>query len=452
MAGAVKVQRHFTSPLSHLEKMEASRDVGPSMPAVSTDPLAPYGGEDVTAAETSGLPAGREAPTEREECRNPAITVARHGLTAAYKPGKLTVVLDMDECLLHSKFHGPGAASEAYRQLEERPEDVNDVNSFWVALDDGDTAQVNKRPGLDAFLEALARDYNTVVFTAAMPDYAGPVLDFIDPKGTLFHQRLYRNSCRQVKGAFLKDLSIVGAECGGDLSRIVLVDNNPLSFICQPNNGILVASFYDDPNDSALASVMQLIRHLDQAQDVRPFLKDMFRLDTLLCEYRSALFDDVSSLEDEDGKSDDEESNSAVSISADVGDAHPSLPVESASPGAVSVGEGDEEEVERAPGLHNREEEETGLEGSQGRLQQWEKSAIEAGSEGEVEAEGSRRERMVVKGGKGSSRNMCLFNKREGFACEGGRDDDDESVETEACSVESSVESLPSPEEMDVEF
>lgn len=59
---------------------------------------------------------------------------------------------------------------------------------------------MNKRPGLDPFLEALARDYNTIVFTAAMPDYAGPVLDYIDPKGTLFHRRLYRSSCRQVRG------------------------------------------------------------------------------------------------------------------------------------------------------------------------------------------------------------------------------------------------------------
>lgn len=62
---------------------------------------------------------------------------------------------------------------------------------------------MNKRPGLDPFLEALARDYNTIVFTAAMPDYAGPVLDYIDPKGTLFHQRLYRSSCRQVGGGYI---------------------------------------------------------------------------------------------------------------------------------------------------------------------------------------------------------------------------------------------------------
>lgn len=94
-----------------------------------------------------------------------------------------------------------------------------------------------------------------------------------------------------MKGAFLKDLSVLGIE-STDMSRTVLVDNNPLSFICQPTNGVLVASFYDDPNDTALASVMQLIRHLDHAGDVRPILKDMFRLDTLLGEYRNALFDE----------------------------------------------------------------------------------------------------------------------------------------------------------------
>lgn len=72
------------------------------------------------------------------------VVVTRHSRLAPYKPGKMTVVLDMDECLLHSKFHGPGSASEAYRQCEERPDAVNElgVNSFWVALDDGDTAQV----------------------------------------------------------------------------------------------------------------------------------------------------------------------------------------------------------------------------------------------------------------------------------------------------------------------
>ena len=80
------------------------------------------------------------------------ITVARYSRLAPYKPGKMTVVLDMDECLLHSKFHGPGAASEAYRQLEHRPDAVTEVNSFWVALEDGDTAQVRKKERRYLFL------------------------------------------------------------------------------------------------------------------------------------------------------------------------------------------------------------------------------------------------------------------------------------------------------------
>lgn len=83
--------------------------------------------------------------SDQQGAQNGPIVVTRHTKLAPYKPGKMTVVLDMDECLLHSKFHGPGAASEAYRQLEERPDAVNEVNSFWVALDDGDTAQVRKK-------------------------------------------------------------------------------------------------------------------------------------------------------------------------------------------------------------------------------------------------------------------------------------------------------------------
>ncbi|KAG5186677.1 NLI interacting factor, partial [Tribonema minus] len=195
----------------------------------------------------------------------------------------LTVVLDMDECLLHSKFHGAGAVSTTYRQEEDRPETVGEVNSFWLALDDG-VAQVNIRPGLHEFLEQLAQMCDVVVFTAAMPDYAGPVLDRIDPTGKLISRRLYRNSCRQVRGVFLKDLSALGSAFATNPGRCVLLDNNPCSFLCQPTNGILVTSFYDDARDTALACVMQLVRLLESVPDVRPILRDMFRLEALLKE------------------------------------------------------------------------------------------------------------------------------------------------------------------------
>mmetsp|Transcript_7888 Transcript_7888/g.17055 ORF Transcript_7888/g.17055 Transcript_7888/m.17055 type:complete len:104 (+) Transcript_7888:2-313(+) len=63
-----------------------------------------------------------------------------------------------------------------------------------------------------------------------------------------------------------------------DERRVVLVDNNPLSFLPNPSNGILVSSFYDDPKDDTLEAVMELLHELDESEDVRPILDDRFGL------------------------------------------------------------------------------------------------------------------------------------------------------------------------------
>jgi len=79
-----------------------------------------------------------------------------------------------------------------------------------------------------------------------------------------------------------------GVHCGSSSSlrnsfacderRVVLVDNNPLSFLPNPSNGILVSSFYDDPKDDTLEAVMELLHELDGSDDVRPILDDKFGL------------------------------------------------------------------------------------------------------------------------------------------------------------------------------
>jgi TFIIF-interacting CTD phosphatase-like protein len=135
-------------------------------------------------------------------------------------------------------------------------------------------------------------------------------------QGKFFQHRLYRTSCRKARGGmYLKDLDQVtaleqsGCRCvprdgahagaaetccsvlhtrGEPLERMVLVDNSPVSFICQPRNGILVSSWYDDGGDNALSSVLQLIRHLDRCDDVRPTLSALFGLEPVLKEYQEA--------------------------------------------------------------------------------------------------------------------------------------------------------------------
>lgn len=163
MAGAVKVQA-AREELLELRSLDSSvqddivcQQVAPADSQSSSSPCAVA--EDAldelsTPVDADEPPPCLTGPTALPQDLGAAASIVdespchasrgqRHSRLAPYKPGKMTVVLDMDECLLHSKFHGPGAASEAYRQTEERPEAVNEVNSFWVALDDGDTAQVN---------------------------------------------------------------------------------------------------------------------------------------------------------------------------------------------------------------------------------------------------------------------------------------------------------------------
>jgi TFIIF-interacting CTD phosphatase-like protein len=72
------------------------------------------------------------------------------------------------------------------------------------------------------------------------------------------------------------------------MDRVVLVDNNPLSFLAQPSNGILVSNFYNDPTDTTLPAVWQLLEELDQCQDVRPVLEERFRLKEALADIHSA--------------------------------------------------------------------------------------------------------------------------------------------------------------------
>ncbi|KAL7453119.1 hypothetical protein ACHAWC_004801 [Mediolabrus comicus] len=234
----------------------------------------------------------------------------------------LVVVLDMDECLIHSQFLSDQLVDK-YRQVEDRPatsssssfhqgEEAESIilstcQSFRISLPDGDLVNVNKRPNLDIFLKEITSRYETYIFTAAMEVYASPVLDVLDPNNEMFRGRFYRDTCVYSPdlGVYAKDLCEVlrqrkviinseemKEECYDDENnclecderRVVLVDNNPLSFLPNPSNGILVSSFYDDPKDDTLEAVMELLYELDESDDVRPILDEKFGLKDALNE------------------------------------------------------------------------------------------------------------------------------------------------------------------------
>jgi CTD small phosphatase-like protein 2 len=198
-------------------------------------------------------------------------------------------VLDLDECLIHST--GFSDDSQGYRQAEAcRPGQVDaheKVESFALQLYDGATCTVHKRPGLETFLRACSEEFDTVIFTAGTQDYAEPVIDHLDPERSLLKGRCYRSHCRpamlqdDVMGTvhYLKDLTAVTDE--SNMARCVLVDNNPLSFVCQPHNGIRVPDFVGQP-DHVLEAVLTLLRELATLQDVRPRLQQMCNFESHL--------------------------------------------------------------------------------------------------------------------------------------------------------------------------
>jgi len=51
-----------------------------------------------------------------------------------------------------------------------------------------------------------------------------------------------------------------------------------LSFLANPEHGILVSSFYDDSRDTTLPAVLDLLHELDKHDDVRPVLDARFQL------------------------------------------------------------------------------------------------------------------------------------------------------------------------------
>lgn len=123
---------------------------------------------------------------------------------------------------------------------------------------------VLKRPGVDELLEEIARNFEIVVFTAGLKEYASLVLDRLDSKGVISH-RLYRDSCREIEGRFVKDL----AEMGRDLKMVVIIDDNPNAYELQPENAVSVRPFVDDLEDEELFRVMGFLRTAGCFEDVR---------------------------------------------------------------------------------------------------------------------------------------------------------------------------------------
>ncbi|GAA5938902.1 hypothetical protein JCM3775_003159 [Rhodotorula graminis] len=211
----------------------------------------------------------RSLPGSAQSSSSPTPSPSPSAIPRAHlPPPKLTpktLVLDLDETLIHSiRSGGSFGKRGAPKGLKTRVVEV--------MLDGRSTVYtVYKRPWVDFFLRKVSSWYTVVIFTASVPEYADPVIDWLDGgdgRGGMVGARLFRSDCMARNGSYVKDLSVVDA----DLSRVCLVDNSPASYAINQANGIPIEGWINDPHDECLLDLLPMLDSLRFTNDVRRVL------------------------------------------------------------------------------------------------------------------------------------------------------------------------------------
>ena len=165
---------------------------------------------------------------------------------------KKTLILDLDETLVHSSF---------------TPFDKNDI----VLNVDFEGVMYNiyvlVRPDAELFIKTVAKFYELVIFTASISKYASPLLDILDKEKNIKY-RLYRDQCTFINGIYIKDLK----KCNRSLKDLIIVDNSPIAYTFDSDNGLPIKTWLEDPEDKELMKLVPILEFLSKTKDVRKFI------------------------------------------------------------------------------------------------------------------------------------------------------------------------------------
>ena len=166
---------------------------------------------------------------------------------------KKTLVLDLDETLVHSQFGPFNTPSDVVINIEIE----NELHDIHVLV----------RPGVKEFLEKMSKKFEIIIFTASISKYAGPLLDILDKdKNCSF--RLFREHCTLLNSSFVKDLK----KLGRDLKDVIIVDNSPMAYLLNSDNGLPILTWFDDKNDKELFKITPILDFLSLVPDVRDYI------------------------------------------------------------------------------------------------------------------------------------------------------------------------------------
>ncbi|OBA23771.1 NIF-domain-containing protein [Metschnikowia bicuspidata var. bicuspidata NRRL YB-4993] len=185
---------------------------------------------------------------------------------------KKTLVLDLDETLIHSLSRGAPrsfGSSGSSHTIELR---VNNVSTLYY---------VYKRPFCDFFLKEVSKWFELQIFTASVKEYADPIIDWLEsdiidykntPQGELpkvFTKRYYRSDCTFRSGVgYIKNLSTFFAK-EDELKNVIILDNSPVSYALHEDNAVMIEGWINDQSDRDLLNILPMLYSLSICIDVR---------------------------------------------------------------------------------------------------------------------------------------------------------------------------------------
>lgn len=221
--------------------------------ARSIVPMDPRNGTTLTR-----LDLLRKSPTNCSPClvQEATVTALLPALKQLRVP-KVTLVLDVDETLVHSTFQpSPDVHYDKVLQVQ------SDGKVYTIS--------VKYRPYLKDFLQFVCQRFEIVIFTASMRAYCDKLMDEIDPNGDLGALRLFREHCTLCERSYVKDLHRLGR----DLRRVAIIDNSPAAYAFQQRNAIPIRTWIEDPNDRELFNMLPLLDRLSRCDQVYTVLDE----------------------------------------------------------------------------------------------------------------------------------------------------------------------------------
>ncbi|KAE8667045.1 Mitochondrial import inner membrane translocase subunit TIM50 [Hibiscus syriacus] len=154
----------------------------------------------------------------------------------------------------------PAKALESYLDLRRLEAHINVCNSLFppFGLEKRERGwRTFKGPGVDAFLEYLAKYYEIVVYSDQMNMYVDPVCERLDPNHCIRY-RLSRGDTKYQNGKHYRDLS----KLNRDPAKILYVSAHAFESSLQPENCVPIKPFKLEGEDTTLLDLIPFLEYV----------------------------------------------------------------------------------------------------------------------------------------------------------------------------------------------